>query len=229
MTRYIHTFLLCMLISVACSHYVVAQPTGIGLTLLNYTVENNQGNIDLGRTVTINALITNYDSSDFVGTLDFGLRNSQQQLSGNNLFNKPPYSGNTIILNPGETVPAVFSVDIDAPYFIPGPDVVVVWPISTAPIGDSVVINLTINGPTTIAEGNELKMNYIVLADKIMLQNTDIENIIEQVRIYNIMGQVAYTANGNTNDIPIRSLTKGVYICELRSGDKRSVFKFFKQ
>ena len=229
MTRHIHTFLLCMLISVACSHRTVAQATGIGLTLLNYTVENNQGNIDLGRTVTINALITNYDSSDFVGTLDFGLRNSQQQLSSTNLFNKPPYSGNTIMLNPGETVPAVFSVDIDAPYFIPGPDVVVVWPISTAPIGDSVVINLNISTPTAIGNTNQLKLSYIILSDKILVQNIGTENPIEQVRIYNIMGQVVSESQGTSSDIPTGMLSSGIYVCELRSGDKRSIIKFYKQ
>ena len=199
-----------MLISVACSHRVVAQSTGIGLTLLNYTVENNQDNIDLGRTVTINALITNYDSIEFVGTLDFGLRNTQQQLSGTDLFNKPPFSGNTIILNPGESVPAVFSVDIDAPYFIPGPDVVVVWPISTAPIGDSIVINLNINGATGVTSANQLKLNYLVLSDKIVWTNTSIENPIEQVRIYNLVGQTIYSTSGDSNEVPINQLNSGL-------------------
>lgn len=217
-----------MLISVACTCTAVAQPAGIGLTLLNYTVENNQDNVDIGRTVTINALITNYDSTDFVGQLDFGLRNSQQQLSNTNLFNKPPYSGNTIVLNPGETVPAVFSVDINEPYFLPGPDVVVVWPISNSPIGDSVVINLNINNPTGITQTNELNLSYLVLSDRIMFQNTNAENNFEQVRIYNMLGQVGYSMNGNTNDIPTTILPKGIYICELRSGDKRTVFKFAK-
>ena len=218
-----------MLISVACGHRVVAQSTGIGLTLLNYTVENNQGNIDLGRTVTINALISNYDSSEFVGTLDFGLRNSQQQLSATDLFNKPPFSGNTIMLNPGETVPAVFSIDVDAPYFIPGPDVVVVWPISTAPIGDSIVINLNINGATGIANTNQVKLSYLVLRDKIVWTNTETKNPIEQVRIYNLVGQTIYSTSGDSNEVPINQLNSGLYICEIRSADKRSVIKFYKQ
>lgn len=218
-----------MLISVACGHRVVAQSTGIGLTLLNYTVENNQDNIDLGRTVTINALISNYDSSEFVGTLDFGLRNSQQQLSATDLFNKPPFSGNTIMLNPGETVPAVFSIDVDAPYFIPGPDVVVVWPISTAPIGDSIVINLNINGATGIANTNQVKLSYLVLRDKIVWTNTETKNPIEQVRIYNLIGQTIYSTSGDSNEVPINQLNSGLYICEIRSADKRSVIKFYKQ
>lgn len=218
-----------MLISVACGHRVVAQSTGIGLTLLNYTVENNQDNIDLGRTVTINALISNYDSSEFVGILDFGLRNSQQQLSATDLFNKPPFSGNTIMLNPGETVPAVFSIDVDAPYFIPGPDVVVVWPISTAPIGDSIVINLNINGATGIANTNQLKLSYLVLRDKIVWTNTETKNPIEQVRIYNLIGQTIYSTSGDSNEVPINQLNSGLYICEIRSADKRSVIKFYKQ
>lgn len=229
MIRHLHILLVCILVSVACSHRVVAQSTGIGLSLLNYTVENNQDNIDIGRTVTINALITNYDSTDFSGTLDFGLRNSQQQLSNTGLFDKPPYSGNTITLSPGETVPAVFSVEIGAQYFAPGPDVVVVWPISDAPIGDSVVITLNINNPTGIAQVNELELNYIVMSDRILLQQSDNENEFEQVRIYNMLGQAAYTANGSATEIPTSTLPKGIYICELRSGDKRTVFKFSKQ
>lgn len=228
MIRHLYLSILCLFILLVCSYRAAAQSTGIGLTLLNYTVETNQGNVNLGRTVTINAVITNYDTSDFEGTLDFGLRNTQQQLSNTGLFDKPPYSGNVITLSPGETVPAVFSVEIDASYFTPGPDVVVVWPISASPIADSVVISLNIFTPTSIQEEEPLAFSYIVMADRVMIQNLAIDNAFEQVRIYSMLGQVVMGINSNANEIPIGSLPKGLYICELKSGKMRSVFKFAK-
>lgn len=218
-----------LIITVAGCCPLVAQTSGLALTLVNYTVQNDSGNVDLGYTITINAQITNDDTTLFVGQLDFGLRNNSQILTQNgNIFNKPPYSSQTITLNPGETVPAIFSVDIETPYFMPGPDVVVVWPISTKPVTDSVLIELNVQNPSAIREEDEAVFNYIILPEKILLQNLPYEKQVQQVRIYNIYGQLAAAyGNGVTTEVPTGNLPTGIYLCEVYLNDRsRKVIKF---
>jgi hypothetical protein len=219
-----------LLLTAGFIYNCAAANNGIALSLVNYTVQNDSGHVSLGYTITINALITNTDSLDFTGQLDFGLHNDQQQLSTTGIFNKPPYSGNQISLNPGETVPAVFSIDIETPYFLPGPDVVVVWPISASPIVDSIQINLNINNPNAISNVVEAQINYLILGNKIVLQGMDAETVVKQVRIYSITGQVIYSADGSQiTEVPIGLLPKALYICELQTADnKRKVIKFVK-
>src|ERR1700722_9395046 len=103
-----------------------AADKGIGVVLLDYTLDTTN-QVDLGYTITIYAQVTNYDTVPFSGSINFGLHNNQQNLSTDNIFKKPPYSGDIISLGPGETVPAIFSVNVSPLYFAPGPDVVVVW------------------------------------------------------------------------------------------------------
>lgn len=190
----------------------------LSLTLENYTVQNQQGNVNLGYTITINATLTNNDSSQFAGLLDFGLRNTDTVLSLNNgLFNKPTYSGNQILLGPGESVPAIFSVDIITPYFKPGPDVVVVWPVSNAVVSDSVVIPLTINGPSAIGSNEEVSdFSYTVYRDRILLAESNANNIFEQVRIYDCSGKLLKELKGgDVREINTSFLQPGWYVCEV--------------
>jgi hypothetical protein len=218
-----------LILAVGACGTLVAQASGLALTLVNYTIQNDSGKVNLGYTITINAQITNDDTTQFVGQLDFGLRNNSQILTQNgNIFNKPPYSSQTITLNPGETVPAIFSVDIETPYFMPGPDVVVVWPISSKPVTDSVLIELNVQQPNALKNEEEALFNYIVLPDKILLQNIAYEKQVKQVRIYNVFGQLmAGYETGVTTEVPTGNLPQGIYLCEVYLNDRtRKVIKF---
>ncbi|MCW5909229.1 MAG: T9SS type A sorting domain-containing protein [Chitinophagales bacterium] len=229
MKRHLHLRILCLLaVAAACTPLKAVDP-GLALTRINFTIQNDTA-VNLGYTITINAQLTNTDTAVFSGQLDFGLRNSTQILTQAGIFKKPPYSNNTIILNPGETVPAIFSVKIDDQYFAPGPDVVVVWPISTKPVTDSILIELNIASPTAIYNEPEVKFDYFVYSDKIVLHNLPAHIMVKQVRIYNLFGQlVDGAAPGFANEIPIGNIPKGIYFCEMLMADRsRKVIKFLK-
>lgn len=218
-----------LIVTVVTCAPLVAQTNGLALTLVNYTVQNDSS-VNLGYTITINAQITNTDTANsFAGVLDFGLRNSAQILTQNNtIFKKPPYSSDSVILNPGETVPAIFSIDIETPYFAPGPDVVVVWPISSKPVSDSILIELNVVGPSNIADKPEAEFSYIVYPGAIALQGLPYQMQVKQVRIYSISGQVFIQHNSGINtEIPLGTLPRGIYLCEVYLSDKsRKVIKF---
>jgi hypothetical protein len=187
--------LLLALFTFAASFYLsteVKAQKGLSLSLQNYTVQPSNGIVSFGYTITISATLKNNDSTAFAGSIDFGLRNSIQELSFNDtVFNKPFYSGDSIQLNGGESVPTLFSIQIETPYFIAGPDVVVVWPISNVTFSDSVLINLLIEDPTGI-EGQLIHKNDIqVFGDYILLP----ENDFKQVRIYNNSGSLLWEQN----------------------------------
>ena len=231
MRKTLLTIIGCWLLAGSCIYKANAQE-GIAVRLLNYTLQNQQGNIPLGYTITISAEVQNTDSANsFGGTLDFGLRNYTQNLSSvSGIFNKPYYSSQQISLGPGEKIPAIFSVDIDHPYFSPGPDVVVVWPIAQSPTTDSVVIYLNIFNPSSIYNDSRLEFEYAVLEDKIMLLNLPSEITFKQVRIYTLLGQeISQISPPVFSEIPIGILPKGIYLCEFIAADNsRSVIKFFR-
>lgn len=201
------------------------QAAGVGVTLISYTFDT----VGLGYTITVNANVTNYDSLIFTGTLDFGLRNNQQTLSNTGVFNKPPYSSQQITLYPNETVPAIFSIDIDPQYFAPGPDVVVVWPICSQPIADSVVIDIYIETPSAIASGPNDLFSWILLNDHIFLKNLAPDINVQQVRLFNLLGQQIYTYRSQfITEVQLPATSKGVYLCEfITSDNRRQVIRFF--
>lgn len=215
-------FALCWLLGSPCK----ATDNGVGVTLLNYTFDT----VGFGYTITINARVSNSDTVPFAGTIDFGLKNNAYTLSSFNLFNKPPYSSSQIFLNPHETVPAIFSIDIDPAYFAPGPDVVVVWPICNQPIADSIRIEIYVQTPNGIKNENNNLFAWIVTPDKLFIKTYSNQTNFEQVRIYNMMGQQVSQLNGQfITEVPVPDLPKGIYLCEFTTADnRRQVIKFFR-
>lgn len=199
--------------------------SGVGVTLINYTFDT----VGFSYTITINARVSNYDSVPFAGVLDFGLRNDHQVLSNTGIFNKPPYSQNQVSLYPYETVPAIFSVDIDPQYFSPGPDVVVVWPICTKPIVDSILINIFVETPSVVKNEKEELFNYIVMNDRIFLKSLSSETNIQQVRLFDVLGrQISEARASFITEFPIPTTAKGIYLAEFLAVDgRRKVVKFF--
>ena len=202
---------------------------GLSVTLLGFEIDSTL-NVNLGYKLTISAEVKNTDSTQaFIGNLDFGLRNSTQELSNEVIFNKPSYSTNQITLAPGEVVPAIFSIDIESPYFIPGPDVVVVWPISTSPIKDSIRLRINIENPNSMNEPNTFAINYILSDEQIIFNGLGSESNIQQVRIYSTLAQQVYAVNSNfIKSVSIQNLPTGIYFCEFitATGNKR-IIKFF--
>jgi hypothetical protein len=203
--------------------------SGVGVVLVSYTVDTvNQ--VDLGYTLNIYADITNYDSVPFNGLINFGLRNNEQVLTSTGIFSQPPYSGDNISLAAGETVPAIFSVNINHPYFRPGPDVVVVWPICNQPIADSILIHLDILDPSGIKDQKEIPLTYAVVNNTILLKSSDPAINFQQVRIYNAIGQkLSETLSDFISSVPLPALPRGLYFCEVLAADGRRVTIKFMQ
>ena len=200
---------------------------GVGVTLLTYTIDS-ANSAGPGYTITISALLTNFDSLEFHDTINFGLRGDHQNLTHAGIFGTPKYNGTVVFLHGHEIVPALFTVRIEQQYFAPGPAVVVVWPICTQHIGDSVVIDFTVLDPTGISTEKDDPFTYVVLNNRILLKNQDTKTAFKQVRIYNLLGQqVSEQQSGGLTEIPLPTLPHGIYICELLAADSsRKVIKF---
>ena len=227
MRKILHHSVTILLLLVALNQCSVAS-SGIAVTLVGFTIDTVS--VDLGYTLTLTAKVKNTDLQQFFsGNLDFGLHNNADTLSTLSLFSKPPYSGNLIFLNPGESVPAVFSIHIENPYFIPGPDVVVVWPICSQPVADTLLVNLLIQAPSGIEEKPKDDFSYIVMSDKILLHTSFDKINFKQVRIFDIMGQeISQYHSDYITEIPVPNLPKGIYLCEMVSADKKvRVIKFY--
>lgn len=217
-----------VLLALSAPALVIGAQQGIGVSLINYTIDS-ANSANLGYTITINAQLTNFDSVQYSGVIDFGLRNSHFVITNSTDFGTPPYTGNTIILHGHETVPAIFSVHLDPQYFAPGPDVVVVWPICPSPHADSIVIQFTVNDPTAVSDSKNEPIAYALTQTHILLRNLPANINFKQVRIYNLIGQnlMQLQAN-NITDIPLPQMPKGIYLCEMLAADNTTrVIRFF--
>jgi hypothetical protein len=227
-TGYTFRIFLLTLLLLPASLATRAANNGLGVTLINYTLDTVNNDVNLGYTITINAEVTNFDSLPFNGIINFGLHNNTAILSNNGLFDKPPYSGDSISLAGGETVPAIFSVNITTPYFKPGPDVVVVWPICTQAIVDSIIIHINVLGANGINDEQEIPFSYAIVNNSIMLKTADAKINFKQVRIYNSLGQkLQETTSDYISNIPLPQLARGTYFCQLTTADgRKATFKF---
>jgi hypothetical protein len=207
--------------------------TGLSLSLIDYTAQNTGDTVSFGTTVTITALITNYDTGTFNGTLNFGIISNDVPITANGIFDKPRYSGDQVSIGGGQSVPALFSIYINNQVFMPGPDVVVVWPICNAPSVDSIYITLFVldapAGTSSIGQSQNAGFQYAVTPNNILLQNLPAGANFKQVRIFNVIGQQVYLSNkAYTTEVPLPNLPKGIYVAELLwNDDRKQMVRFF--
>lgn len=226
--RYPIRIFLFILLLLPAGLITTAANTGLGVTLINYTLDTVNNDVNLGYTITINAEVTNFDSVPFNGFINFGLHNNTQVLTNSGVFDQPPYSGDSISLGGYETVPAIFSIGINQPYFRPGPDVVVVWPICTQQIVDSIIIHLNILDPSGINDNQEIPFSYAVVNSNLLIKTADSKINFKQVRIYNALGQQLQETDADfISDIHLPALAQGIYYCQLVTADgRKAVIRF---
>jgi hypothetical protein len=220
--------LLCLLFLLTGTLFSRGAVNGVGVTLISYSLDTNL--VNLGYTVTISAQVTNFDSVPFNGSLNFGLRNLQDTLTNAGIFGQPPYSGDMISLGPNQTVPAVFTVNVNLPYFDPGPNVIVVWPICSQPVADSVLIAIVVTDPdpSGLKSLNTIPLTYAVVNNAILLKSTEPSINFKQVRIYDVIGQKLAETNANyISTVQLPELPHGIYLCQLVTADgRRTTVKF---
>jgi hypothetical protein len=202
--------------------------SGVGVTLISYSLDTDV--VNLGYTITISAQVTNFDSVPFNGPINFGLRNLHDTLTDAGVFGQPPYSGDVISLGANQTVPAIFTVNVNLPYFDPGPNVIVVWPICMRRIADSVLINIVVADPdpSSLKSLNAVPLTYAVVNNTILLKSTDATINFKQVRIYDVIGQkVAEVNSSYIATVQLPQLPHGIYLCQLVTADgRRTTIKF---
>lgn len=187
----------------------------------------------LGDEILVFANLQNTDSTNaFSGVVNFEVANGIQNLSNNNILSSPPYSGTQITLNPKEEIPALFTVKVDEQYFKAGPDIIVIWPITTLPPKDSIRIPITIHQALGIEGLAQNKPHLFVSGNQLLIHTGfNANNDLKQVRIFDLSGQLLlqHSSEEKNISIGIEEIPRGLFICELLySNNKRNVMKFVK-
>ena len=200
----------------------------------------NIGGQDTGGHLTINDTIYNQGSFPFVGTVTFAAKvvNFSADSSLSSQFTADSLTANdTLFPPPGANSYKAFTVTIindTAPPFVIGPNTIVIWPIikSNATLVsdnpyDTIYIN-TYYYPLGLKESPLANMYIFENPGQLNIHFGDAENLVKQVRIFNVLGQSMYGGTPDkSKNIPTAGWSMGIYLCEITTwnGDKRT-FKF---
>ena len=180
----------------------------------------------IGDQLSVFTQLQNVSLTDtFKGIINFDLANKDSIIENVSILGKPNYNGTFITLAPLETKAGLFTVQIIAPNFVAGPDIIIVWPIATAVIFDSARTNINIQAPLGIEED---EINQPMLwhnNHELFIQMNDPKNGLQGVRIFNLNGQLVLNRHLQTgsNRISIENLPCGFYLAEIEyaNGDRK--------
>ncbi len=185
--------------------------------------------LQYGQTVVVNATVTNIDSIEFNEIMDFEIRNDVGlDISTTGIFSKPPYSGDTIILTPGESIPAYFSLLITTASFAANTfDHITIWPSSIYVAADSIRELIFIKDSITNIDERYITQHVAYLSGNTLhLKARDITT----VELYSTAGQQVGNADPTNSHIDYCSLASGVYFIRLSNAKKQHfILKFNKQ
>lgn len=208
----------------AAFHSQLSAQAKLGL----FTTSISSSTPNLGDQLYIFTSLKNYSTVDtFIGVIDFELANEDSIITNATIVGKPPYTKTSIKLAPLEEKSALFTVQILPSYFKVGPDIIIVWPIAAVPIIDTASAPIVIQSPLHTSESSLKKINLFILNNQLCIQNIDSENLLEQVQIINLNGQIISTTllSNNSFLLPIGELSKGIYIARLvfRNGETKKL------
>ena len=135
---------------------------------------------------------------------------------------------NTTLDSSGSLMPCAIHLFFHNPLYQVGPNVVVIWPIYNgghAGPNDSIRITIMII-PLGIAESPLSKIYLYQGGDLLHLAFGDAQNLVQRVRIYDILGKTVYNDNpDNAKNIPTNGWQQGIYICEITStnGERKTL------
>lgn len=203
------------LLSTAClmmlSFLLRAQSTGLSLLPVNILPDT----LYAGLQYNIYSRLQNDDSLIFSGSLQFAARNNQFLLPQSaELLAQPPYVSNTLQLVADEQVPAFFRISIDPDYFTtPGPETIVIWPISNKPVKDSLVISFILAGTFTDVNDQQLGKPYCYEVDERLMIGCIQNGWL--ITLYNTQGQMLRQEAYKPGGLAIASLARGVYLLRI--------------
>jgi hypothetical protein len=196
----------------------------------SYTVLNT----DTSQSFTIEDTIYNEGPTVFSGSVTFAAR------ANGTLLNSSQFVSDSVI-------PAVDSLQAfggsskglrftiinnydTAPPFIVNPIGVVIWPIinsgaTPTPAFDSIYIT-AYHFPLGLLIAPLAKMYLFQTTDHLNINFGDADNLVQQVRIYDILGRGMYTGTADrSKDINTAGWNSGIYLCEITtySGEKRTI------
>lgn len=192
---------------------------GVDLSVVSMTGFPTQAYYN--QTYTFSAIIQNYGTSDYQGSLqlNFSVTNSNvttDSLSfGSFQVNLPGNSTDTI---------DVAGYSFDSTAFKMGGNVVVVWPVSNTGIqitvNDTFSTNIEILGISGINDPYEVDFNaflYPVPAtNELFISLPRLENDIEHVRIMDALGRQKFFSTRPTSFIDVSTFENGTYFIEVR-------------
>lgn len=202
-----------ILVLIGFSANVMAQGSlGLYLTQISTTTPA------IGQSVIVQAKLINTSTTEtFSGIVDFSMANENGLITDFTVFNKPNYSGTLVTLAPLEEKQTVTVIDIEGPYFVAGPDIIIVWPLAACDIVDSIKINLDIQVPTGINEVGDNATSAFVANNQLIVQN-NVPNInLQRVQLFDVTGKVmgTYALSDSNATIPLSELPRGMYIAEI--------------
>lgn len=202
-----------ILVLIGFSVSVMAQGSlGLYLTQVSSTTPA------IGESVFIQAKLINTSTTEtFSGNVDFSMANQNGLVTDFTVFNKPNYSGTLVTLGPLEEKVTLTTIDMDGPYFVAGPDIIIVWPLAECDIVDSLKINLDIQAPTGIDEVEGSGISAFVWNSDLIVQNV-VPNInLQRVQLFDVTGKVmaTYMLTDSNATIPLSELPRGMYIADI--------------
>lgn len=176
-------------------------------------------------------LINTSPVDTFKGIVDFSLANETGVIDDITVFGEPAVSGTFITLAPLQEMSLLFTITPQPTYFVPGPDIIIVWPLATAPIVDSARAQINIQEPTGIDGAAEETIKMFAHNGYLILQMPSEKEWLQRVQIFDVTGAllISEQLDANNATVPIGMLAKGIYIAEVtsRTGNKRSI-KFIR-
>lgn len=199
-------------------------------TLGLYTTSVSNSSPAMGEQFSLFTKLVNTSTTDtFKGVIDFELANEGGIINDIAVFGEPAVSGNFLTLAPLQEINLLFSITPQPSYFVVGPDIIIVWPLASAPVIDSARAQIFIQEPTGIKNAEQLTLKNWVQNQQLIIQLLNTENSLQRVQIFSTSGTllISESTNGNTTNIPIGMLPNGIYIAEIVTSDgSRNCIKF---
>lgn len=128
---------------------------------------------------------------------------------------------------------------IDSTKFKPGVNIVVVWPTGSnnVAIVDSFRTYILIKDTSSLGFNNYADFNKNItifpnpVLDELIIHYSGIKNDIEQVRIFNVLGEQLFIGREDNRIINIKNYPEGIYFVEIlfKESNNRIVKKFVKK
>jgi len=187
--------------------------------------------------VTSNIVISDTSSVDYIGKIRFGISvNGTLIANPDTNFSYTPLDSDFISAHGfiTKSLTIRFTSPTQGGVFLVGPAVVVIWPIDSAPtphahIVDSATASFTITGLAGINDPSLNNVKAYMINSELLIQS-DAENTLERVRIFDVSGAVLLDRPAYQNTtIQMDQFASGIYLAEVTLADnRRQIFKVFK-